>query len=103
MCDDYAVEGAGVSPVSEESSGFGEVWDTGDASVFFVELGLDDFLFGSAYGWENVWLSLVVAVCANTYVIVSECWTASVSNYIPKLIFSLFESALKASVIPVYC
>ena len=67
LCDDETVEGRGVSSVREDGGSFGEVWDTGDASVFLVELCGDDLLFGSANRGEDVWLSLIITVCANTW------------------------------------
>jgi hypothetical protein len=44
--DAVLVDGGTVGPVGEESGGLGEVWDTGDAGVLFVEVLLDDLLLG---------------------------------------------------------
>ncbi len=38
LCDDEAVESAGPGTVREESCGFGELGDTGDTSVLFVQM-----------------------------------------------------------------
>ena len=70
LCNDNAllVDGGAVGAVGEESSGLGEVGDTGDASVLLVEVLLDDLLLGLADRGQDVGLSLVIAVCANTKV-----------------------------------
>ena len=70
LCDDNAllVNGSAVGAVGQESGGLGEVGNTGDASVFLVEVLLDDLLLGLADGGQDVGLSLVVAVCANAEV-----------------------------------
>lgn len=70
--DDEAVESRGALSVGEDGRGLGELWDTGDAGVLLVHLGLDDLVLGGANGWENVWLSSIVTVCANTCSISSE-------------------------------
>jgi hypothetical protein len=67
LCDDDAIEGGGVSAVREECGGFGEVGDTGDAGVFFVEFGGDYFFFGGADGGEDVGFALIIAVCADAW------------------------------------
>jgi hypothetical protein len=100
LSDDNAIESAGTWAVCEEGGSFGEVRDSCDAGVLLVQLCLDDFVFGSSDGGEDVGLSCIVAVGSNTCIKLSidvqRCW-----NYgVPKLIFSLKESALKASVIP---
>lgn len=65
MCDDYAVEGARIRAVCEEGSGLSKFGDTSDSSVFLIELCLDDFVLGGSNGWQDVWLPLVVPVCAD--------------------------------------
>jgi hypothetical protein len=99
LCDSDAVEGRGVGSVGKDGCGFGEFGDISDSGVLFIELCVYDLLLSSANGRENVWFSLVVTVCADT-------WRLSVwiergfSIVVPRLIFSLKLSALKASVIP---
>lgn len=66
MCDDESVESARAGTVCEEGGGFGELGYTGDAGVFFVQVCVDDFVFGGSYGGEDVGLSFVVTICANT-------------------------------------
>lgn len=70
LSDDNAVlvDGGAVGAVGEEGGGLGEVGHTGDASVLLVEVLLDDLLLGLADGGQDVGLSLVIAVCANTEV-----------------------------------
>lgn len=70
--DDEAVESRGALAVGEDGGGFGELWDSGDAGVLLVHLGLDHLVLGGANGWEDVWLSGIVTVCANTCSIPSE-------------------------------
>lgn len=69
MCDDEAVESVGALAVGKDGRGLGELRDTGDAGVLLVELGCDDLVLSGANGWENVWLSRVVTVRANTWIV----------------------------------
>jgi hypothetical protein len=104
LCDGHTVEGGGVGAVGQEGGGFGELRNTCNPGVLLVELLPYDLALGSSYGWEDVWLPLVVSVCADT-------WRRSISMVprstsfllVPKLIFSKKLSALKASVIPGFC
>jgi hypothetical protein len=68
--DDNAVlvDGGAVGAVGEDGSGLGEVRHTGDAGVLLVEVLLDDLLLGLADGGQDVGLSLVVTVGADTEV-----------------------------------
>lgn len=66
LCNDETVESAGSRTVCEESSGLGEFGDSSDSGVLLIQLCGHDFVFGGSYGGEDVWLSLVVTVCANT-------------------------------------
>lgn len=64
--DSALLDGSRVSTVSEEGGGLGEVWNTSDASVFLVEVLLNDLLLSSLDRREDVRLSLVIAVCTDT-------------------------------------
>ncbi len=57
-----------VLSVSKLESSLGELGDTGDAGVLLVEVGVDDLLFGLLHRREDVGLTLVVAIGANTCV-----------------------------------
>lgn len=70
--DDKAVESRGTLTVSKDGGSLGELWDTGDTGVLLVHLSLDDLVLGGANRWENVWLSGIVTICANTCIIKSE-------------------------------
>jgi len=66
LCDDETVESAGSGTVCEESSRLCELRNTSNSGVLLVKLCRHDFVFGGSYGGEDVWLSLVVTVCADT-------------------------------------
>lgn len=66
--DHQAVEGARVLAIREDRGGLGELGHARDAGVFFVQVGGDDGLLGGFDGWEDVRLSLVVAVGAHAEV-----------------------------------
>lgn len=107
MGDDKAIESRGVLAVGKLGSSFGELRNTSDASVFLVQLGGDDLLFGSTDGRQDVGLALVVTVGTNTWSTVVLETTESKLHVttrgvgdLPRLIFLSNESALKASVIP---
>ena len=51
--DDEAVKSRGSLTIGENGGGLGELWDSSDAGVFFVHLGFDNLVFGSADGWED--------------------------------------------------
>jgi hypothetical protein len=69
LCDDEAVQRVGALAVGKDSRGLGELRDTGDSGVLLVELGCDDLVLSGANGRENVWLSRVVTVGANTWIV----------------------------------
>lgn len=69
MCDDEAVESVGTLTVGKDGRGLCELGDTGDSGVLLVELGSDDLVLSGANGRENVWLSLVVTVGTNTWIV----------------------------------
>lgn len=52
---------------------------------------------------KNVGLSVVVPVCANAWGYQKSSQMKNGMLAVPRLIFSLKESALKASVIPIHC
>ena len=70
--DDEAVESGGALTVGEDGGSLSEFWYTGDAGVLLIHLSLDDLVLGGANRWQNVWLSGIITVCANTYSITSE-------------------------------
>lgn len=49
-----------VGAIGELGRGRGEGRETGDAGVFFVEFGRDNFLLGGANGRQDIWFALVV-------------------------------------------
>jgi hypothetical protein len=67
LCDDNTVESTGARAICQNSSSLGELGDTSNASVFLVELGFNDLVFGGSDRGENVWFALVVTVCANAW------------------------------------
>lgn len=69
MCDDEAVECAGALAVGKDGCGLCELGDTSDSGVLLVKLCSDDLVLSGANGWENVWLSLVVTVSTNTWIV----------------------------------
>lgn len=69
MCDDEAVECVGALAVGKDGRGLCELGDTGDSGVLLVKLCSDDLVLSGANGRENVWLSLVVTVRANTWIV----------------------------------
>ena len=66
MCNHNAVKSAGTGTVREKSSSLGKLRNTCDTGIFLVEVGRYDFVFCSSNGWEDVWLALIVTVCADT-------------------------------------
>ena len=68
LCDDKAVESAGARTISKESCSLGELRDTCDSSVFFVQFRGYNLVFGGFYGWKDIWFPLIVTVCANTWI-----------------------------------
>lgn len=64
--DSSLLDGGRVGAVGKKSSSLGEVWDTGDAGVFLVEVLLDNLLLGNLDGRKHVWLAPVVTVGTNT-------------------------------------
>jgi hypothetical protein len=69
LCDDEAVESVGALTVGKDGSGLCELRDTGDSGVLLVEFSSDDLVLSGANGRENVWLSRVVTVGANTWIV----------------------------------
>ena len=67
MCNDNAVERGRTGTIRKQSSSFCELGYTSDTGVFLVELCGDNFVFGGSYRREDIWFSLVIAVCTNTY------------------------------------
>jgi len=64
--DSAFFERSGLGAVGEQSGSLGEVGDTGDAGVLLVEVLLDHLLLGLLHGGQDIGLSLVVTVCADT-------------------------------------
>ena len=101
LCDDDAVESGRAGSVRQESCGLGKLGYTCDTSVFLVQFGLNNFVFCGSDGWENVRFALVVTVGTDTSKELSvDVQVGAGRPHIPRLIFSLKLSALKASVIP---
>lgn len=99
--DTVFLQGRGVSSIGEQSSRLREVGNTSDAGILVVELLAGDFFLGCPNGWEDIWLAFVVTVRTNACSVTS----AGISHIgqelnIPRLIFLLLPSALKASVMP---
>lgn len=67
-CYPVALDSLALGAVCEDCSGLGESWDTSDAGILLVEIAGDDLLLGGLDGGQNIWLSLVITVCANTQV-----------------------------------
>jgi hypothetical protein len=66
LCDDNTVESTGARAICQNSSSLGELGDTSNASVFLVELGFNDLVFGGSDRGKDVGFALVVSICANT-------------------------------------
>lgn len=64
--DTALLQGRRVGTVGEKSSGLCEVGYTSDASILLVKVALDNLLLSRLNGWKDVWLALVVTVCADT-------------------------------------
>ena len=64
--DSALVQRSRVSAVCEGSGGLGEVGNTGDASVLLVEVLLNNSLLGLLNRRQDVRLTLVVTVSADT-------------------------------------
>lgn len=71
-CDSAFLDWCRIGTVCEKSCSLGEFRDTGDACIFLVELLLDNLLLGGQNRGKDVRLSLVVAVCANTWQLLGE-------------------------------
>lgn len=56
-----------IVAVCKESGSLGEGRNTSNSSIFLVEATVYDLLLGSLDGGKDVWLALVIAVCANTW------------------------------------
>lgn len=99
--DGQAVEGGRVLAIGELGSQRGELGNTGDAGILLVQLLINNLLLGFADGWQDIGLSLVITVSANTCDSVSLLWLCfrGEANG-PRLIFLSKLSALKASVMP---
>lgn len=101
--DGDVVENRGSGTVRKGGSRLGEGGNTGDTSVLMVEVLLEEALLGGAHGGENIRLSAVVTVRANTYRAgqnPSTDWRLELQTGIPRLILFTSVSALKASLIP---
>ena len=66
MCDGDTVESTGARAVGQESSSLCKLRNTSNASVFLVELGFNDLVFGGSDRGKDVGFALVVSICANT-------------------------------------